>query len=58
MEQCHPRLMLMIDNLQIMNKSVDDKDFIKCYQFATGSLQFLAIYIRPDIAFAAGWLAC
>ena len=40
-----------------MDKPVDDKGFIKCYQSATGSLQFLATYIRPDIAFAAGWLA-
>ena len=43
----------MIDNLQITNKPVDDKDFIHKYQSATGSLQFLTIYTRPDIAFAA-----
>src|SRR5436190_17644065 len=48
----------MIDNLRIIDKPVDNKGFIKCYQSATGSLQFLAIYIRPDIAFAAGWLTC
>ena len=47
----------MIDNLRIMDKPVDDKGFIKHYQSATGSLQFLATYIRPDIAFAASWLA-
>ena len=40
-----------------MNKSVDDKDFIHKYQSATGSLQFLTIYTRPDIVFAADWLA-
>ena len=50
--------MPIIDNLRITDKPVDDKDFIKHYQLATESLQFLAIYTRPDIAFAAGWLAC
>ena len=44
----------MIDNLQITDKPINNKGFIKCYQFATGSLQFLTTYIRPDIAFVAG----
>ena len=38
MKWCHPRLTPMIDNLRITDKPVDDKDFIKCYQSATGSL--------------------
>ena len=43
----------MIDNLQITNKPVNDKDFIHKYQSVTESLQFLTIYTRSDIAFAA-----
>ena len=57
MKYCHSRSTLMIDNLQITDKSVDDKNFIHKYQSVTESLQFLTIYTRSDIVFAADWLA-
>ena len=53
MKCCHSRSTSMIDNLQITDKPVNDKNFIHKYQSATESLQFLTTYTRSDIAFAA-----
>src|SRR5437016_7614589 len=52
----------MIEGLIIINKPIKESsgsnDFtVVDYQSLIGSLQFLAIYTRPEISFAAGYLA-
>ena len=48
----------MISDLKITDDPVKDEEFVQKYQDLVDSHQFLIIYTRPDIAFAAGFLEC
>jgi hypothetical protein len=59
MENCNASAIPMAPGLVITDQPIEDNDefTIKDYLSLVGSLQFLATYTRPDIAFAAGFLA-
>src|SRR5436189_5450789 len=58
MENCYLTSMSMIFDLKITDDLVEDEQFVQKYQALVGSQQFLIIYMRPDIAFATGFLGC
>ena len=56
MKNCYSASTSMIFDLKITDNLVKDKQFVQKYQALVGSQQFLIIYMRPDIAFATGFL--
>ena len=56
MENCYIAFTPMIFDLKIIDNLIKDEKFVRKYQDLIGSHQFLVIYTRLDIAFAAGFL--
>ena len=57
MEDCYTALTPMAANLKITDEPINGNSMVDDYISLVGSLQFLATYTRPDIAFATSFLA-